>query len=240
MIRVGLLALVLTLLPAAATLATSEPRHTSEFEERVRSYLLANPEILFEMNAILDRRELAARRVDEAAIIKDRRDELFGDARDGRIGQGEPAFVEFIDYNCGFCKRNHRDVVAWLENNPARSIVIKELPILGDASMVAARVALAIKSIYGDEGYRIIQRIFIEQPGRLEVDVIEELVETANWDTAAIRHEMNSDRITRQIEANRELAEALGINGTPAFVYTGGIGHGFQDYQALDAGARMR
>jgi protein-disulfide isomerase len=44
------------------------------------------------------------------------------------------------------------------------------------------------------------------------------LAQQAGADMTRLRADMNSSAITAQIEANRRLAEELGVTGTPAFV----------------------
>ena len=218
----------------------SEPPDTDHFDAQTRDYLIRHPEILYDMSAILEARETEAARAADAELAGGEWDSLISDSSDGRLGNGSAAIVEFIDYNCGFCRRNHEHVAAWLEANPGRSVVIKEFPILGAGSESAARLALAVKAIYGDEGYASIHEILLAQRDTFDADMIDAIVDSAEWDGAAIREEMHSATTTAKIDANLRLAARLGITGTPGFIYPDGIGRGFQDFQALETGAAAK
>jgi protein-disulfide isomerase len=56
---------------------------------------------------------------------------------------GQTTVVEFFDYNCSFCKRNHTEVAKLIQTNPDVRVVIKEFPILGAGSLFTAKAALA-------------------------------------------------------------------------------------------------
>ena len=51
--------------------------------------------------------------------------------------------VEFLDYNCGYCMRSYPEVQQLIADNKDLRLVIKEFPVLGPGSEIAARAALA-------------------------------------------------------------------------------------------------
>ena len=59
--------------------------------------------------------------------------------------QGDVTFVEFFDYNCGYCKRAMDDMFALMKSDPKLKVVLKEFPVLGPGSVEAARVAVAVR-----------------------------------------------------------------------------------------------
>jgi hypothetical protein len=82
--------------------ATDQPDYDDPaFGAAVRGWLFANPEVLLEMAAKLDEIRAAQAAAGDSHLIAEHQAALFADNRDGRIGDGPPAFVEFIDYNCG-------------------------------------------------------------------------------------------------------------------------------------------
>ena len=58
---------------------------------------------------------------------------------------GNVTFVEFFDYNCGYCKRAMDDMLTLLKNDPKLKVVLKEFPVLGPGSVEAAQVAVAVR-----------------------------------------------------------------------------------------------
>ena len=59
--------------------------------------------------------------------------------------QGDVTFVEFFDYNCGYCKRAMTDMLDLMKNDPKLKVVLKEFPVLGPGSVEAAQVAVAVR-----------------------------------------------------------------------------------------------
>ena len=231
-------------------LRTYLERNPDALIPHIESYLRTNPEILIEMSQTLQAREEAQQAIQRAQQAEDDKvlapaqwPTLISDSSDGSIGTGEPAFVEFIDYNCGFCRRNHEHVNLWLQENPDRSAVIKEFPVLGEGSVAAARLALAIKALYGNEIYAVIHESLITSnerwtPASVDKLIMESFAGASKeiWDPDVIRNRMRSPEVDAKIELNRALATALGIRGTPTFVYAKGVGRGFQAFHQLDEG----
>ncbi|MHB1060233.1 MAG: thioredoxin domain-containing protein, partial [Rhodanobacter sp.] len=110
----GLAALHVTL-PAAAQDAI--PADQAAFEERVRAYLLAHPEVIVDALRELDRRQKAEAETQQRQAIAEHRDDLL--AGDGDPVAGNPAgvvtVVEFFDYRCPYCKAVAKDMLETLE-----------------------------------------------------------------------------------------------------------------------------
>lgn len=53
--------------------------------------------------------------------------------------------IEFFDYRCGYCKRVANAVTQLQRDDPGVRVVYKEFSILGEASVVGARAALAAR-----------------------------------------------------------------------------------------------
>ena len=54
--------------------------------------------------------------------------------------------IEFFDYRCGYCKRVAGMVTQLQKDEPGVRVVYKDFPILGEASVFAARTVLARSS----------------------------------------------------------------------------------------------
>ena len=151
--------LLLAALLALATPLTAQEMTNAEreaFRAEVRAYLLENPEVIMEAVGILEAREQQARINADLEMARANQDALFNDPTSfvGGNPDGDITIVEFMDYRCGFCKRAFPEVQALLENDGNIRYVIKELPILGEQSVLASRFAIATKQIAGDEAYK--------------------------------------------------------------------------------------
>jgi protein-disulfide isomerase len=132
---------------ASAQRAVSEPE-LDEFEQRVRDYLLKNPEVIMEALQVLQERQRAAEAEDLKGTIAERSAEILNDpaAPVGGNPSGDITLVEFFDYNCPYCRRVAPTVTALIEDDPNLRLVYKEFPILGPGSQFAARAALASRA----------------------------------------------------------------------------------------------
>jgi len=140
-------------LPAQAQEMSDAERDS--FRAEVRAYLLENPEVLMEAIGVLEAREANEAQQRDVAMVAAHADQLF-DSPTSFVGgnpEGDFTIVEFLDYRCGYCKRAHPEVAALVAEDANIRYVIKELPILGEESMLAARYALAVQQVAGDDVY---------------------------------------------------------------------------------------
>src|SRR6187549_86187 len=141
-------AVILTLAAAPSSKADEfSSGQRSEVERIVREYLIAHPEVLQEAMNELDKRQTAVQAEKHKAAIKQYSDALFSSPRQVVLGNpnGNVTFVEFFDYNCGYCKRAMDDMVGIMKNDPKLKVVLKEFPVLGPGSVEAAQVAVAVR-----------------------------------------------------------------------------------------------
>ena len=196
-------------------------RHPEEVERIVRSYLIKNPEVLRDVLAeLLKRRQLAAANIDKSAAIKSHAGLLFDSPRQVTLGnpKGNMTVVEFFDYNCGFCKRALADMMELLKD-PNLRIVLKELPVLGPASTEAARVAVAVRlQDAKGEKYLAFHRKLLTDRGSADKMRALAAARELGLDMARLERDLASDEIRATLEESAQLARALGISGTPAYV----------------------
>lgn len=200
--------------------------------ERVRAYLLDNPEVLQEAMERLRQKQAAAQ------IAPLRRD-LETPYAQGFIGapSGDVTLVQFFDYACGYCKASLADLQRLVREDPKLKIVFRELPILSRESEAAARVSLlaAERGRYG----AFHQAMYAA--GRPGAATIPAAAKAAGIDTAQLQQALTSPKAGREITRNLELARALGVSGTPAWVVGDQVMSGAVGYEALkDAIAKVR
>ena len=150
----------------------------------------------------------------------------------------DAVLVEFFDYRCGFCKRVLGDVMALAAADGRLRIVFKEFPILGEASVIAARASLAADRQGKWPEFHV---ALMSAPGALDEDRIMDIAAETGLDIAQLRADMESEAVTAIIERNHALAQTLGIRGTPAFLVKNAIVPGAasqEDLARLVAGAR--
>ena len=98
---------LLALGPAAAGDDTLGPDHRKAIEQVVREYLNNNPEILVDALKSLREKQEGKQKARSQTVLTSRRPELENDPATpfgGNI-KGNVTVVEFVDYQCGYCKR---------------------------------------------------------------------------------------------------------------------------------------
>jgi protein-disulfide isomerase len=211
------LALVAMAAPAARADEAFSPAQKSAIDQAIHDYLLAHPE------AVLDALKAAQEKSDQQAAaearrqIAVRRQELVADPDD--LVQGDPkgdaTIVEFFDYRCPYCKEIEPTLDALLLEDKRLRIVYKEFPILGEASIYAARAALASRS---QGKYLAFHRAMMAEKGNITDETVLKVAASVGLDLKQLKVEMDAPAIARIIKDNYALAETLHIQGTPGII----------------------
>jgi protein-disulfide isomerase len=192
-----------------------------EIERIIKDYLLKNPEVLQEAIAELDKKQAAAESEKHKAAVKANAKLLFGSPRQVTLGnlQGDVTMVEFFDYNCGYCKRALTDMMELMKADPKLRVVLKEFPVLGPASVEAAQVATAVRmqDRTGKKYLEFHQKLLT---GRGQIDRARAVAaaKEVGLDMARLEKDMTSDEVRASLAESMQLAEKLGLNGTPSYV----------------------
>ncbi len=207
--------------PFAAQAAEFSAPQKSEIESIVREYLIAHPEVLQEAMAELEKRQTAAEAEKHKDAVKQHAQALFSSPRQVVLGnpQGNVTFVEFFDYNCGYCKRAMDDMMALLKADPNLKVVLKEFPVLGPGSVEAAQVAVAVhmQDKSGKKYLEFHQKLL---GGRGQADRARALAvaKEIGLNMAQLEKDIAGPEVKATLQENFKVAEALGLNGTPSYV----------------------
>lgn len=205
------------------------------FRAEVRSYLLEHPEVLMEAVDVYQNRQAEQQVANDADLIASYAEPIFASENDGIYGnpEGDITLVEFMDYRCGYCKKAYPDVHALLENDGNIKLIIKEFPILGEASVLASRFAVATKLVAGDEAYLTLHDALMQARGDISEASLRRLAKSLEIDADPILAKMDSDEVTAIIAENHQLATALQVSGTPSFVVADQMLRGYVPYDAM-------
>jgi protein-disulfide isomerase len=219
----ALLGITLAVMAAAPGLAQSfSTDQRGEIERIIREYLLKHPELLQEVMSELEKRQTAADAAKHQAAVKELAATIFNSPRQVTLGnpQGDVTVVEFFDYNCGYCKRAMTDMIELLKGDGKLKFVLKEFPVLGDASVQAAQVAVAVRmqDKTGGKKYLEFHQKLLNGRGSIDKARALAVAKEVGLDVARIEKDLASDEIKATLEESYKLAEALGMNGTPSYV----------------------
>jgi protein-disulfide isomerase len=194
----------------------------TELDGLIRDFILRNPDVIVEaLTAYQLRQEEAEKQTTEQNLVR-LRESIENNPDDPVMGNanGDVTIVEFFDYQCGYCKRMMKPLVALLKADPKIRFVLKEFPVLGEASVFAARASLAAKMQGKYEPFHL---ALMGYSGRLNERAVIQAAREVGMNLKQIQKDMNSPKVKAIINANRELAQALGVRGTPAFLIGGDL-----------------
>lgn len=215
------LALALCGAPAVASAQSFNDAQRGEIQKIMKDYLLTHPEILEEVSAELTKRQAAAEAEKHAAAVTANANLIFNSPRGVTVGNkdGDVTFVEFFDYNCGYCKKAMTDMVEIMKDDPKLKVVLKEFPVLGPASVEAAQVAVAVR-MQDPTGKKYLAFHQNLLSGRGQADKARSMAaaKEAGLDMARLEKDVSSPEVRATIEENFKLAESMGMNGTPSYV----------------------
>src|SRR6201989_2881964 len=217
----ALFALALVAAPQTLSAQNFSDTQRGDIEKIVREYLLKNPEVLEEAMNELSKRQAAADAEKHQASIAKNAEVIFNSPRGVTVGNkdGDVTFVEFFDYNCGYCKRAMSDMLDLMKSDSKLKVVLKEFPVLSQGSVEAAQVAVAVR-MQDPTGkkYLDFHQKLLGGRGAADKARAMQAAKEAGLDTAKIEKDIQSPEVRATIEENFKLAEAMGMNGTPSYV----------------------
>ncbi len=193
----------------------------SEVERIVREYLVAHPEVIQDAMAELEKRQSAAESEKHKTAVKQYSQALFASPRQVVLGNpdGNVTFVEFFDYNCGYCKRAMDDMLTLLKDDPKLKVVLKEFPVLGPGSVEAAQVAVAVR-MQDKTGKKYLEfhQKLLGSRGQADKARALAVAKDIGLDMGRLDKDLASAEVKATLQESFKLAEALGLNGTPSYV----------------------
>jgi protein-disulfide isomerase len=214
-------ALLAIAVPQASRADEFSSPQKSEIERIVRDYLLAHPEVLQEAMGELEKRQAAAEVAKHKSAVKEHAQAIFSSPRQVNLGnpQGNVTFVEFFDYNCGYCKRAMTDMLTLMKSDPKLKVVLKEFPVLGPGSIEAAQVAIAV-NMQDKSGKKYLEFHQKLLGGRGQADKAHAIAaaKEIGMNMPQLEKDLAGPEVKSTLEESFKLAEALGLNGTPSYV----------------------
>lgn len=215
----ALFALSLCGVPQAVSAESFSDGQRGEIESIIKNYLVSHPEVLEEAMTELGKRQAAAETAKHEASVAKNADSIFNSPRGVVLGNkdGDVTFVEFFDYNCGYCKRAMADMLDLMKGDSKLKVVLKEFPVLSQGSVEAAQVAVAVRMQAPQKYLEFHQKLL---GGRGPADKAHALAvaKDLGLDTNRLEKDMVSPEAKATIEENFKLAEDMGMNGTPSYV----------------------
>lgn len=182
----------------------------------IKDYLIKNPEIMIDVQRILDAKQEAQRQESATKAVSENAANLYRNAALPVVGnpKGDVTVVEFFDYNCGFCRKAVDAMGKLMDVDKKVKFVMVDFPIFGKDSEAAARVAIAA----GKQGkYWELHQALLLHKGANNEETALQLSEKMGLDMAKLKADAAAPETAKLMADNRALAERLGIQGTPHF-----------------------
>ncbi len=225
--------------PLASPLVYAETSNFSdaqreELKTLIKQALVEDPNILKEaIVALQDHEETQAQNAQQN-LLKSQAKAIFASPSDPWFGASEPKLVMtyFTDFNCPYCKRIEPHLAKLVETFPELQIRIKMVPLLGESSKEAVKLAQTVWQ-HEPEKYLGLKKLLMGKPTRLDSASIAQAAKATGTEQWLDKADAN---VQTTINNNMNLMQALGLRGTPSLVFADQIVPGLVDYEQLHAG----
>lgn len=219
--------------------AEEKPAFSDAEEKRIEHvierYLDENPDLVVRAFRKYQQQQEEQQRLQQEQNLTNLRDQL-ENASSSPVGgnpDGDVTLVEFFDYRCGYCKRVHGTVTEAVKADGNVRFVYKEFPILGPESVFASRASLGVFFAHPLK-YPAFHDALMTSRGQLTRERVIAIAGELGMEPDDIKAAMEDPRVDQEIQSNMQLAQSLGINGTPGFVIGEEIVPGAVDKDALE------
>lgn len=215
------------LLAAAATLhigsdaayAQTQPEVKPEFLQQLRQALRENPEIVIEAANAAQSRAEARKRVEQEQAVSPVRAELTAASTPGLVmgnPKGNFSVIEFLDYNCVYCKKSHSEVSGLISEDNNVRVIIMMRPILGPSSTTLARFAIAaqMQGKFSQANSALLSTTRSDATDQ----TLENISQTIGMNWPRAKEDMNSKAVTDLLVVHDKYAERIRVSGTPFFI----------------------
>lgn len=184
----------------------------------IEQFLLNDPKVLQRVSTALEETLRAEEAVRSETALSEFHDQIFNAPGQVVLGNpdGDVTLVEFFDYNCGYCRAALPDMAALLAEDPNLKVVLKEFPILSNESIDAARIAVLVGE--SDANYWDFHSALFTSRGKVDKATALAAAQDLGLSPVELELQMGEPRVAQTIQASYEIAQALGITGTPTYI----------------------
>lgn len=211
---------VLALVTAAWPMVTGGG---GDFGSRVRSYLLANPDVLDEVVRARDVKA-SADRVNQLTQAAQANPALLAP------GPNEPAFgpadakvtvVEYFDYRCPYCKRAAPGYLEMMRAHPEVRFVFREWPILDHEGEITSQYAARAALVAHSQGKYLAVHQALMAERSLTIEAIDRILAAEGVNIGANREALQSAPVAQVLADVQIGAAQMGLDATPTFFVNG-------------------
>jgi protein-disulfide isomerase len=201
--------------PAPQPVAQLDP---ATLNPMIENFLMSDPRLLQRLSVALEETLRSEEQAKSQVAITDMHDKIFNDPGQVVLGNpdGDVTLVEFFDYNCGYCRAALPDLATLLADDPNLRVILKEFPILSNESIDAARVAVLVGE--ADVDYWTFHETLFSSRGKIDKAVALDAAASLGLSAVSLELQMGEPKVAKTIQTSYEIAQALGITGTPTYI----------------------
>lgn len=184
----------------------------------IEEFLMSDPKLLQRLSVALDTTLRGEEEAKAQVAITQMHEQIYNDPGQVVLGnpEGDVTLVEFFDYNCGYCRAALPDLATLLAEDPNLRVILKEFPILSNESIDAARIGVLVGE--ADVDYWTFHEALFSSRGKVDKAVALEAAGSLGLSPVSLELQMGEDKVAKTIQTSYEIAQALGITGTPTYI----------------------
>lgn len=223
--------IILALLIFISGCKKSEETNKENINKIIEDFIIANPEIMIEsLERYSKEKEKENRNASESIINEYYNKKTYNNLPSIGKKNSDLILTEFIDYNCGYCKKTLGTITKLLKEIDSIKIVFIDYPILSETSELAARAVLAAEK---QKKYFDYHSILLKNKKPITRDFLINSAKSLSLNIKIFKEDLDSEDIKNKIKLNIKLAQSLKIRGTPTFIIGNSILPGAYDYTKL-------
>ena len=203
----------------AAQASSQEVVASADFDKKVENFIINNPDVIIKSLEQMHRKKASEEQHRVSDFIKSHKEVLESVATSPFMGNkdSQNVVVAFVDYNCDYCKKLNIILNALVEKNKDVRVVLKQLPIINEASFYMSKAALAVYNFH-PEKFTQFHNILFSHEYDMTKEKMQEIVANLGLDYSKLEEEMDSDKVKEEIKGVHSFANEVKINGVPALI----------------------
>ena len=208
-----------------------------ELEETVLEIIRKHPEVLIESVQAYQKQQQEQQqqaRQSFASQLKSKPQTIIADSPSTGSLSEKIILLEFSDFQCPYCEKAYETVKEFMDKHGDEvTLVYKQFPLftIHPQALPAAKASWAAQQ--QGKFWDYYDALF-EQQDNLGEDFYIELAEDLDLDMEQFERDRNSRNADLAIEKDMELAQEIGIQGTPLFIFNGQVFSGATPLSTLE------
>ena len=214
-------------------LVLSNEIFANEMDEKIKNFILDNPQVIIQSLQNFEKKKEDEKKIENSKNIELFKNKIFdsGSLYEGNKSS-DKVIVEFFDYNCSYCKRAHQDLKNILKKYDDVKVIYKNFPILSDNSLELAKYAVAISEIDQTKFIKF-HNFILKNKGKISKELLDDVIDDLKIDQDTIKERIKNEEINLKLKKDYDLANNLGLRGTPAFIIGNEIIFGYIGYDEI-------